>query len=90
VPTIPAGVIDELRIAIPGDEPLVVATPIVAGDEVEIGDGPLRGVTGTVTRVMPARERVAILLEFLGGTREIEVPLLSILGLRDIREGPIG
>jgi hypothetical protein len=39
---------------------------------------------------MPARERVAILLEFLGGTREIEVPLLSILGLRDIREGPIG
>jgi len=90
VPEVPGGVIDELRAAIPDDEPLSVQTPLVSGDEVEIGDGPLRGAVGTVTRVMPARDRVAVLLEFLGGTREIEVPLLSVLGLRDIREGQFG
>lgn len=90
VPTVPAGVINELRAAIPDDEPLSVQIPVVAGDEVEIGDGPLRGAVGRVTRVLPARERVAVLLDFLGGTREIEVPLLSILGLRDIREGSLG
>jgi transcriptional antiterminator RfaH len=89
VPTIPPQVIADLRAAIPDDEPLAVQIPLATGDEVEIGDGPLRGATGTVTRVMPARERVAVLLEFLGGTREIEVPLLSVLGLRDIREGTI-
>lgn len=90
VPTIPAAVIDDLRAAIPDDEPLSVQIPVMTGDEVEIGDGPLRGAVGRVTKVLPARERVAVLLEFLGGTREIEVPLLSILGLRDIREGRLG
>ena len=89
VPTVPGPIIDDLRASIPDDEPLVVQIPLDSGDEVEIGDGPLRGAVGTVVRVMPARERVAVLLEFLGGTREIEVPLLSVLGLRDIREVPI-
>jgi len=87
VPSVPDAVIDELRLAIPDDEPLAVQVPLEEGDEVEIGDGPLRGAVGKITRVMPARERVAVLLEFLGGAREIEVPLLSVLGLRDIREG---
>jgi len=90
VPTVPAGVIADLRAAIPDDEPLSIQTPLLSGDEVEISDGPLQGAVGIVTRIMPARERVAVLLEFLGGTREIEVPLLSVFGLRDIRESNFG
>jgi transcriptional antiterminator RfaH len=90
VPAIPDAVIADLRAAIPDHEPLSVAIPVLEGDEVEIGEGPLRGTVGRVARVLPARERVAVLLEFLGSTREIEVPLLSLLGLRDIREGRIG
>lgn len=90
VPSIPDGIIADLRAAVPDDEPLSVPIPVLEGDEVEIGEGPLRGTVGRVARVLPARERVAVLLEFLGSTREIEVPLLSLLGLRDIREGRIG
>jgi len=33
----------------------------------------LRGVRSVVTRVMPGRARVAILLEMLGMTREVEM-----------------
>jgi len=33
----------------------------------------MRGLRALVTRVMPARQRVAILLELLGNTREVEI-----------------
>jgi transcription antitermination factor NusG len=78
-------VVAELRRGFGDEEVMTVSVSPGPGDTVEIGDGPLRGATGTVTRLLPARDRVAVLLEFLGGTREVEVSILSILGLRDVR-----
>ncbi len=43
------------------------------GDEVELASGPLRGFTGTVTRITSGEQRVRVLLEFLGQVREVEV-----------------
>jgi len=42
-------------------------------------EGPFLGVRALVTRVLPARERVAILLNMLGQEREIEVSITAIL-----------
>ncbi len=85
VPEVPAATVDELRKQFPESGVLVVQPAIAVGDAVEISDGPFRGSQATVTRLLPASERVAILIEFLGGAREMEVPLLQILGLVDAR-----
>jgi transcriptional antiterminator RfaH len=70
----------------PTEEIVTLPEAIAPGDDVSIASGPLQGATGTVTRLLPGRERVRVLLEFLGSTREVEVPLLSVLGVRGIRE----
>jgi hypothetical protein len=45
----------------------------------------MRGQTAIVTSLLPGRDRVRILLEFIGGLQEIEVPLISLLTGRDPR-----
>jgi transcriptional antiterminator RfaH len=85
VPVVPDPVVAELRQNFADEEIMTVKVTPGPGDPVEIGDGPLRGTPGLVTRLLPARDRVAVLLQFLGGTREVEVPLLSVLGLHDFR-----
>lgn len=86
VPDVPEAVINSLRDGFPEDETLVISQTVEVGDVVEVAEGPLRGVNATVTRLLPARDRVAILLDFMGSAREIEVPLMSLLGLRNARE----
>jgi transcriptional antiterminator RfaH len=85
VPAVPDPVVAELRQSFADEEVMTVNVAPGPGDKVEIGEGPFRGTTGLVTRLLPARARVAVLLQFLGGTREVQVPLLSVLGLRDVR-----
>jgi transcriptional antiterminator RfaH len=44
-----------------------------AGDRARIERGPLAGLEGVVTRYLPARDRVRLLLALVGGTRAVEV-----------------
>lgn len=60
-------------------EVLTVGPRISEGEEVELAHGPLGGVRATVVEVLPARERVKVLLEFLGREQVIEVDLFSLL-----------
>ena len=46
----------------------------VPGDEVEIAEGAMRGLRAIVTRVLPGRERIAVLMEFLGRQTMVELP----------------
>lgn len=61
------------------DETLTVTPRLDAGEEVELAHGPLGGFQGTVVEVLPARERVKVLLDFLGQPHVIEVDLFSLL-----------
>ena len=80
----PATLADEvvatLRESIGSDEEVLqldaTAEPM---SEVMIVDGPLRGLQLLVTRVMPARQRLAVLLEILGMQREVEVSAASTI-----------
>lgn len=87
---VPDSVIADLRreysAAAAEKDTITVEAPISEGDEVEIVDGPLRGNRVKVTRLLPGRERVKVLLDFIGGAREVEVPLLVLLGCRDPRQ----
>jgi transcriptional antiterminator RfaH len=78
-PTIPKEVVEELRQAVGTAELHVVSQEFSPGDAVQIADGSLRGLRAVVSRVMPSRERVAVLMEFLGRQTMIELPLNSIL-----------
>ena len=71
--------IHNLRQSLSEGEMIEVAADIAAGDEVSIVQGPFAGVKALVTRLLPSRERVAILFQLLGEEREVEVDLHSVL-----------
>ena len=57
-----------------------VAQPVAEpGDEVELAEGPLQGLSGTVIEVRPAEERVRIFVEFLGQEQPVDVDLYALL-----------
>lgn len=57
-----------------GDEEMFVFNPEPqVGDEVQIAEGAFQGLEAVVTQVLPAKERVKVLLEFLGRTIEAEI-----------------
>jgi transcriptional antiterminator RfaH len=68
-------VIGELRRFVRDSEIIEIVPEVVPGDEVTVLDGPFKGLRAVVTRVMPAKERVAVLLDLLGTQREVEVML---------------
>ncbi len=78
VPEVSAPALDELRAYMDDAELKTVSYSLAEGDDVEIVEGPLRGQTGIVKQVLPARERVRVLLELLGGTNEVELRLTSV------------
>ncbi|MDD5564075.1 MAG: transcription termination/antitermination NusG family protein [Thermoanaerobaculaceae bacterium] len=47
--------------------------PPAAGTRARVVSGPLRGVEGIVTRYLPAKDRVRLLLAMVGGPRHVEV-----------------
>ena len=44
----------------------------------EIVEGPFRGQSGVVKQLLPARERVKVLLEVLGGATEVDLRLTAV------------
>lgn len=81
-PTVADDVIEELRRLFGSDQLHVISGKPQAGDRVQIVGGVFHDLRAVVTRVMPARERVRVLLEFLGRQTAVELPLSNV-----IREG---
>lgn len=74
--------IEALRGLVDENEVREVEDDLTPGDQAEILSGPLRGLEAVVRVVMPARERVRVLLEFLGSLREVEVDREVVAGPR--------
>lgn len=79
VPVIPDEQVEALKGLMGDDEIREIDDTVNIGDTVEVTEGPLMGLNAVVTRVMPAKERVYLLLEFLGQEREVEVSLGAVL-----------
>lgn len=77
--------VSELRASVDEKETITIHTPIQPGEEVDIVEGPMRGHSVTVTRVLPGAQRVRVLLEILGSPHEVEVSILDLLSIRDPR-----
>lgn len=71
---IPDSVIDGIRADLNEENVVDGAEPLEVGDETTILDGSMRGLKVTVIKVMPAEDRVSVLLEMLGTLVEAEFP----------------
>jgi len=89
-PVIEAAIITELQQSVGADEPHVISAGLAPGDLVEIAEGSMRGLTAVVTRVIPSRERVAVLMDFLGRQTTIEVPVKALIKEGDVRATAFG
>jgi transcriptional antiterminator RfaH len=84
-PRIPAEAIEELR-RLFGTRSLRQITPeFNVGDEVKIASGPFQGLLAVVNQVLPAPERVRVLLDFLGRQTSAEVNVGSIIPVTEAR-----
>ena len=81
-PVVPDATIEELRATVGADQVHVIPEEFRAGEAVQVAGGVFHGLRAVVTRVMPGRERVAVLLEFLGRQTTVELPRVTL-----IREG---
>jgi transcriptional antiterminator RfaH len=79
VPAIADPVIEELRRNLAETEPRVFTDAPLKGDEAEISAGPFQGEKGVVTRVLPGKQRVQVLLNAMGRSISADFSLDSIL-----------
>jgi transcriptional antiterminator RfaH len=65
-PVIEDNVIEQLRDKTGGDTITEVVPEFAPGDSVRLTEGPLAGLEAVITQVLPGKERIRLLLEFLG------------------------
>jgi transcriptional antiterminator RfaH len=85
-PVVPEAVVEELRLTLGRDAVHVIRDDLQPGEAVQIAGGVFHGLRAVVTRVMPSRERVAVLLEFLGRQTTVELPKEALIREMDERK----
>ena len=78
-PTVPDQVIEELRANLGKDEVVMVPKEVTVGEQVHVSGGIFHGLKAVVTQVIPGRDRVLILMDFLGRQTMVEVGFNSIV-----------
>ena len=86
-PTIPDEVIANLRLNIGDEEIREVPHEFQPGEAVRVAGGSFHGLEAVVQRAMPGRQRVAVLLEFLGRQTTVEVAATSLVRRDSERAG---
>ncbi|MFV1996021.1 MAG: transcription termination/antitermination protein NusG [Verrucomicrobiales bacterium] len=89
-PAIDDRVVESLKRELDAEEIVTVGDLLRTGDDVEVVEGPMLGMQAVVTQLLPAKERIKILLDFLGREREIEVPRDVVMGRTNPRTTPTG
>ena len=83
---LPDATVEGMR-ALLGDESVYIFDPEVkVGDAVQITAGAFQGLEAVVTQLMPGKERVKVLFEFLGRQTVAEVDARKVLHMTSARE----
>jgi transcriptional antiterminator RfaH len=77
--TLPENIVSGLRSKVGEEEVVTVDPSLKVGQSIEIIEGPFRGLEAVVTHLLPARERIRVLLEFLGRPVEMEISTTRVL-----------
>ncbi|HEV3271724.1 MAG TPA: transcription termination/antitermination NusG family protein [Candidatus Methylacidiphilales bacterium] len=86
-PVISKNTIHELQETMGMNELHTISQEFSPGDAVHCADGSLRGLHAIVSRVMPGRKRVEVLMDLLGRQTEIELTIGSLIKEGDARAG---
>jgi transcriptional antiterminator RfaH len=83
-PTVPDQAIEEIRALLGSEGVHVISNEIGPGDEVTVSGTVFHGLHAVVTQVMSGKDRVIVLLEFLGRQTAVDLGLNAIVkhGLR--------
>ena len=81
VAALDSSTIANLRQAADEKEVVTFNPEIQVGQAVRIAEGPFQGLEALVTQLLPAKERIMVLLDFLGRSLETEVPMPKVLPL---------
>lgn len=84
-PAIPETAIADLRSAVGVEEVKILSQDLNPGDAVEVADGVFHGLQALVVRVIPQRQRVSILMDFLGRQTPVELDRTQLVNNREIR-----
>lgn len=79
VPTIPDAAIAELRLQVDDKELHVIPDSVEPGEPVQISGGAFHGLRAVVQQLFPARQRVQVLLEFLGRQTSVELEAAAVV-----------
>ena len=77
--TLPENIVAGLQSRVGAEEVVTIDSSIKIGEAVEIVEGPFRGLEAVVTCLLPAKERVRVLFDFLGRSIEMEIPTARVL-----------
>ncbi len=78
-PVVPDQAVEELRSVCGKDDIHVIESELKPGDRVRIAGGSFHGLQAVVSYVMPSRQRVAVLLDFLGSQSQVEIDLGKVI-----------
>jgi transcriptional antiterminator RfaH len=78
-PTVPEDFVGELKERLTGECREVNDPVLSTGSEVVVTEGPFADLRAVISGLVPARERVRVLLEFLGRQIKVEVAFDSVI-----------
>jgi transcriptional antiterminator RfaH len=77
--TLPENIVAALQSRVGEEEIVTVDCSLKVGQSVEIIEGPFQGLEVVVTHLLPAKDRIRVLFEFLGRSMEMEVSTAKVL-----------
>ena len=77
--TLPENTVAALQSSVGAEEVVTLDCSIKVGQSVEIIEGPFQGLEVVVTHLLPAKERIRVLFDFLGRSVEMDVPIVKVL-----------
>jgi transcriptional antiterminator RfaH len=77
--TLPENIVVGLQSRVGAEEVVTIDSSIKIGQAVQIIEGPFRGLEVVVSQLLPAKERVRVLFEFLGRSIEMEISTTKVL-----------
>ncbi len=78
-PTVPDEIIESLRATLGENEVHLVPAEFSPGDQVQVAGGMFHGLQAVITQALPGRQRVLVLMDFLGRQATVEVPVESVV-----------
>jgi transcriptional antiterminator RfaH len=83
IPSVPDAIVQELQDCFAVEDTLTLPDRLSPGDEIDIGEGAFAGLRAQVLRVLPAKNRVEVLLDILGRPTPVEVSRGSVAAVRN-------